>query len=190
MKLIVGLGNPGNKYKITRHNAGFLVVDKLRQKIGLSKFSKSFFNKALLTKGQFRGSQIMLMKPLAYMNNSGPSVKKIVAKYKVNYQDLLVVYDDLDIMLGYLRFRPKGSSAGHKGLQSVIEALGAQEFNRLRIGIDSQQRGKQDTVDYVLSKFDQQQLETIKPVIARAVDCCCDWLAGKDDENLRKKYSN
>jgi len=140
LKIIVGLGNPGKKYENTRHNVGFLALDRIIQNSEfriqslIFKFDKKF--NAEIVRLKIGSEDIVLVKPQTFMNNSGEAVKKVVSFYKINPEkDLIVIYDDVDIPLGKVRIRSEGSSAGHKGLQSIIDALGTDRFMRVRIGI-------------------------------------------------------
>lgn len=165
MKLIVGLGNPGRKYAKNRHNVGFQCVDALATVYALS-FDKMQF-KALTAQGEIEGVAVVLAKPLTFMNLSGQSVRSLMQWYKVCLEDLLVVYDDLDLPLGRLRMRAGGGAGGHKGMLSIIQALGTQEFPRLRVGIGRPVKG--DPEIYVLRNFTRTQLKLMKPAYDEAV---------------------
>lgn len=154
MKLIVGLGNPGLKYKNTRHNIGFLIIDK---------FAK--INKA--------GKKTTLLKPKVFMNNSGVAVKTAVDRLRIGLDDILIVCDDINLELGIIRFRAKGSAGGHKGLRSIIENLNTENFNRLRIGISSDK--KRGLRDYVLSRFNPDEKIVLKEVVNRAGEAIGVW---------------
>lgn len=148
MKMIVGLGNPGPKYADTRHNVGFMFLDLLAEELNIELKTAKF--KGLVGEARHQGDRIVLLKPLTYMNLSGESVQAAAAWYKVAPEDILVVYDDMDIDLGQNRWRIKGSAGGHNGMKSIIQHLGSQDFPRLRIGIG---RSLGESVDHVLSKF-------------------------------------
>lgn len=163
MKLIIGLGNPGPKYAKTRHNIGFMVLDKLAKKLSL-KFTA---NKNYLVDWA-KNETIELIKPQTFMNNSGSAVNKIIQKHKLSPQDILIVADDIDMELGKLRYRTDGSSGGHKGLQSIIDALGTSEFARLKIGIGRPPVGTEPD-EYVTRKFTPEQFDKIKTAILEAV---------------------
>ena len=150
MKVIVGLGNPGIKYKNNRHNVGFMVLDEIARHQDAI-FKKSFLWNCYLAKITAGKEAVLLVKPLTYMNNSGRCVKKIVARYALEAKDLLVVYDDADLPLGALRLKMRGSSGGHQGLTSIIAQLNSQEIPRLKLGIDKD--AGRDLADYVLSDF-------------------------------------
>lgn len=165
--LIAGLGNPGREYAASRHNVGFMLVDRLAARLGAS-FSR-LESKALVCKSEYQGRRMILAKPQTYMNLSGQAVGGLLNYYKVPLENLLVAYDDVDLPLGTLRLRPGGGSAGQKGMKSIIERLGSQEFPRLRIGID-RPPGRMDAAAYVLQDFSRQQAEFLPPLLERAVD--------------------
>ncbi|RQD74667.1 MAG: aminoacyl-tRNA hydrolase [Candidatus Syntrophonatronum acetioxidans] len=166
MKLIVGLGNPGKEYLSTRHNIGFMVVDSLAKKhnINLNRLRGS----SAAGKGVIRGEEILLAKPLTYMNLSGRAVKALVAELKASPSDIIVIHDDLDLDLGRLRLRGEGGTGGHRGIASIIEKLGTESFNRLRIGI-GRPRENQEARDYVLEEFSREEEVEVEEVISRAV---------------------
>ncbi len=165
MKLIVGLGNPGPQYAETRHNVGFLTVERFAKKHGLTS-RKMQFN-ALTITGPYAGDKIVLARPLTYMNESGRAVAPLVRWLKLDLSDLLVVYDELDLPLGRIRVRPAGSSGGHNGMKSVIAHLGSENFARLRIGIGRPPDG--DGINFSLGKFGRDELPVIDAAIERAV---------------------
>ncbi|WP_134685256.1 aminoacyl-tRNA hydrolase [Brevibacillus migulae] len=162
MKLIIGLGNPGKKYEDTRHNVGFMTIDKISDKYSIPVQQNKF--KALVGEGRIGTERVLLVKPQTYMNLSGESVGEILRFYKLTPEDLLVIYDDLDLPLGQIRLREKGSAGGHNGIKSLIAHLGTQEFKRIKIGI-SRPDQKSGVKDFVLSTFSAEE----KPVIEEAV---------------------
>ncbi len=164
--LIAGLGNPGREYRATRHNIGFMLVDSLAQRLGVS-FSR-MESKALVTKGEYEGRRLVLAKPQTYMNLSGSAVSSLIRFYKVPQQNLLIAYDDVDLPLGTIRLRAGGGSAGQKGMGSIIERLGTQDFPRLRLGI-GRPPGRMDAADYVLQPFRKGELELLPEFLERAV---------------------
>jgi peptidyl-tRNA hydrolase, PTH1 family len=168
VKLIVGLGNPGIEYQFTPHNLGFLTVDRVAERSGAQLNNRHC---RALTAGTTVGSeQVLLAKPETFMNLSGMAVRELVEKYELQpEQDLIVIYDELDLPFGALRIRERGSSAGHNGIVSVIGALGTQEFLRIRMGIAPEHEVK-DGARYVLSQFRKAQL----PVIDEMVDLAAD----------------
>ncbi|MFA4880586.1 MAG: aminoacyl-tRNA hydrolase [Candidatus Doudnabacteria bacterium] len=165
MLLIIGLGNPGKQYQRTRHNVGFFVVEKLRENLKLPEFNLEKKFKAEITKGK----NLILAKPQTFMNNSGEAVSLLYNFYKTDPPHLLVAHDDLDILLGEYRIQQNKSSAGHKGVQSIIEALGTQDFNRLRIGIKTEMLEKIPAEDFVLQKFSPEEKEIIFKTIKKAL---------------------
>lgn len=167
MKLIVGLGNPGSRYRGTRHNVGFEVVDELARRHDL--VFESSPAAALMARERGPDARIMLAKPCTFMNLSGGAVGELVRYYRFALDDVLVVADDVNLPLGRLRARRGGSAGGHNGLQSVIELLGTDRFARLRVGVD---RGDQrrDLASHVLAGFEAAELETIREAIAEAGD--------------------
>jgi len=174
MKLIVGLGNPGRLYADTRHNIGFTVVKALAKERGVSlKKEKSI--PALSGVSQIERHKVLLAIPLSFMNLSGGSVRLLAEKYKVAPGDLLVVCDDLDLEFGRFKIRPHGSSGGHRGVASIIDALGRSEFCRLRIGI-GRPPAERDAADFVLSPFLKKEKASLPGIIARAGDCCSEWV--------------
>jgi len=174
MKLIVGLGNPGNLYVHSRHNVGFLVVKTLAQahKILLKK-EKGVLS--LSGKGKIEGQNLILAMPLTFMNLSGVAVGGLLKRYKINLSNLLVVCDDLDLSLGRLKIKSGGTSGGHRGLKSIIESLKGDTFARLRIGIGRPTRS--DISAYVLSHFSKKEKVELSELIERASDCCRVWVA-------------
>jgi len=164
-KLIVGLGNPGRKYAHNRHNVGFQCLDRLAQAHGLSFTQRRA--KASLALGKIADVRVVLARPLTYMNLSGQAVRPLVSFYKLSLEDILVIHDDLDLPLGTTRLRPEGGSGGHKGMRSIIEALGSQAFPRLRVGIGRPPGN--DAVSYVLSDFTADEQITLESVYERVV---------------------
>ena len=165
--LIVGLGNPGREYRLTRHNIGFICLDRLADRLDAA-FTR-VESRALVTKTAYQSSRLVLAKPQTYMNLSGQAVSALARFYKVPIEHLLVVYDDVDLSLGTLRLRPGGSSAGQKGMQSIIERLGSQDFPRLRLGI-GRPPGRMDAASYVLQEFHPGEGELLGATLERAVD--------------------
>ncbi|MDO8733999.1 MAG: aminoacyl-tRNA hydrolase [Elusimicrobiota bacterium] len=163
MKFIVGLGNPGKKYSSTRHNVGFTVLDNFAEDKSLK--WREYKDRALIS----RCSDFLIAKPTLFMNRSGYAIMPLIKKYNPDYEDILVISDDMDISFGSIRIRKGGSSGGHNGVESIIETLGTNEFIRMRIGIG---RPPSDTVavDFVLSKFSQEEAIKMKSVFPRASD--------------------
>ena len=149
--LIVGLGNPGRKYEESHHNAGFMALDDLAARLGTSVTRAKF--EALTGGAVLAGKKVLLLKPQTFMNLSGTAVGAAVNFYKLQPQQVLVLYDDIALAPGKLRIRPSGSAGGHNGIKSIIGALGTQEFPRIRIGVGERRSGEADLADFVLSKF-------------------------------------
>jgi PTH1 family peptidyl-tRNA hydrolase len=163
---VVGLGNPGLKYEFTRHNIGFRIVDSFAQDIEVKfKKVKSYYS-SLISRGMINNHKVILIKPQTFMNLSGKAVSKVVSYYKVLLQDLLIVYDDLNLELGQVRIRKKGSAGGHKGMESIMQYLNSEDIPRLRIGIGNPSINFNfDYVSYVLSNFNNEEKDKIKEVI-------------------------
>lgn len=167
MKLVAGLGNIGDKYCFTRHNAGFMVVDRMAIVHDVS-FKEDKKLKCYITKFKHGDEDILLIKPTTYMNLSGDAVQLVMNYYKIPVEDVIIVYDDLSLELGKMRFRPNGSDGGHNGIKSVIKCVGTQSVARLKIGIGPQPPIPSET--FVLQNFYKDQLETLKPVLKKAVE--------------------
>lgn len=165
--LIVGLGNPGREYRNNRHNIGFMVLDQLAGKMDTS-FSKMKMN-ALMTAARYKGQRIILIKPQTFMNLSGKAVASFIRFYKLPLENLLVVYDDVDLPFQTLRMRPNGGDAGQKGVRSIIKELGTKDFPRLRIGIN-RPPGRMSVSSYVLLNFSDQEVETLPFVLDQAAE--------------------
>lgn len=167
---MVGLGNPGLKYKFTRHNIGFRIVDNLARNIEIEfKKVKSYYS--LISRGMINNHKVILLKPQTFMNLSGRAVSKVVSYYKIPLRDLLIVYDDLNLELGQVRIRKKGSTGGHKGIESIMQYLDSEEIPRLRIGIgNSSENFNFNYVPYVLSNFNNEERDKIGEVIQLSTD--------------------
>nr|WP_072867463.1 aminoacyl-tRNA hydrolase [Desulfofundulus thermosubterraneus] len=166
MWLVVGLGNPGPEYARTRHNVGFMVVDRLARDLDI-KIDRVFL-RALVGQGQVAGQRLVLAKPLTYMNRSGEAVTALLNWYKLTPSQLLVVSDDLDLPTGRLRLRKSGGDGGHKGLRSIIELVGSREFARLRVGIGRPSGSDYQVVDWVLSRFTEEEGPLMEKAVADA----------------------
>jgi PTH1 family peptidyl-tRNA hydrolase len=165
--LIVGLGNPGAEYRLTRHNFGFMVLDALAEHWSVQLKKIKF--QAVYVEDRFKGNKVVLAKPLTFMNESGRSVAPLMRYFKVPSENMLVIHDDLDLPLGTLRIRPSGSSGGQRGIESITKLLGAQEFPRMRLGI-SRPPGQMEPKDYVLKKFLPNEEELKKIVLRQAIE--------------------
>ncbi len=176
MKIIAGLGNPGKKYRNTRHNIGFMFLDKLQENWNFPNFKidKKFNSK--ISKGllQIKDSkfEILLVKPQTFMNNSGAAVKKIIDFYKIKPTNLIVVHDDLDIKMGKFKIATDSRAAGHNGVQNIIDTLGTQKFKRIRIGIEGEEKRKSRLIsghEFVLQKFSAIELKFIQTIFSEII---------------------
>ena len=184
MKLVVGLGNKGREYENTRHNMGFMLVDRYLQYKNITDKFKEKFN-AMYIETTINNEKVIFIKPMTYMNNSGIAVRAFVDFYKLNSEDILVISDDLDLDLGKFRLRRNGSSGGHNGLKSIISHLGTDNFKRLRIGISND---KDDVINYVLSKFSKKELSEIDTMFDTLVNVLDDYFV-MDFTSLMSKYN-
>ncbi|API92317.1 peptidyl-tRNA hydrolase [Virgibacillus pantothenticus] len=173
MKCIIGLGNPGKKYDRTRHNVGFMVIDELIQRHQW-KLDKSKF-KADYTIVQTENEKLMLVKPQTFMNLSGDAVRPLMDYYHIHLENILIIFDDLDLPIGKIRLRQKGGHGGHNGIRSIIEHVGSKDFKRVRIGI-----GRPDSslsiIDYVLQTFPKRDTEEVMNSVNKAADACEAWV--------------
>lgn len=183
MKCIIGLGNPGKKYEKTRHNVGFMVIDELLQRHQWSLDKHKYKGDYAIE--HFQGEKIMLLEPQTFMNLSGESVRPLMDYYQINIEDILVVYDDLDLPAGKIRLRQKGGHGGHNGIKSLINHLGTKDFKRLRIGIGRPIESI-PIVDYVLQPFSKEQQEAILAGIKLSADACESWFEQSFDEVMNK----
>ncbi len=177
MKLIIGLGNFEKKYFNTRHNIGFAMLDYIFDEYlkaeGFSDWSENKKFQAIISEGNLNGEKIILAKPTTYMNNSGSAVQALISFYKINPKDLIVIHDEIDLSFGNYKIQTDKSSAGHRGIDSIIGRIGTQEFTRVRIGIGKEDRKKQgDTADFVLNRFnlfEKLKLKELKKKILQDV---------------------
>ncbi|HUP83011.1 MAG TPA: aminoacyl-tRNA hydrolase [Candidatus Limnocylindria bacterium] len=177
MKIVVGLGNPGKQYEQTRHNVGWMVLDRLAERAGWTGHAKAR-DAAATVHGRYNGLDLMLVKPTTYMNLSGVAVRKVLARQRAPLDDLLIVYDDFDLPLGRLRLRGEGSAGTHNGMRSIIGELGNQKFARLRVGIGEPLRHTtpdRAAIDHVLSRFGAAEKRVLDVVIDAATDAIEDW---------------
>ena len=182
--LIVGLGNPGKKYETTRHNAGFMCIDKLsdEEKIDVKKLK---FH-ALIGDGYINSHKVILMKPQTMMNNSGQAIKECATFYKIPVENIIVIYDDISLEPGKLRIRRKGSAGGHNGIKSIISHLGSENFPRLKIGVGAKPHPDYDLVDWVLGSFPKDQLKSINDACENAYNAIKIMLTGDIDTAMSK----
>ncbi|HSH24191.1 MAG TPA: aminoacyl-tRNA hydrolase [Massilibacterium sp.] len=183
MKCFVGLGNPGKKYEQTRHNIGFRVIDELAEKWDISLNQEKF--KGIYGSGIVNGEKVFLIKPITYMNISGECVRPFLDYFKIPLEELVVIYDDLDLPTGRVRLRQKGSAGGHNGIKSLISHLGTEKFNRLRIGI-SRPQTRMPIPDYVLGPFSTEEQKEIQEAIHKAADACESFLTNTFLEVMNK----
>lgn len=183
--LIAGLGNPGHEYADTRHNAGFMVVDRFAKSKGI-RMSRVQFN-AILGSEKFNGSKVIVAKPQTYMNLSGQAVGSLMKFYKIPMKNLLVVFDDLDLSLGVLRIRPTGGAGGHKGLRSIIQRLGTQDFARVRFGI-GRPPGRMDSAAYVLQPFFKDDHELVEMILQKGAEAVSSFIE-VGLENTMNRYN-
>lgn len=188
MKIIAGLGNPTKEYEGTRHNIGFSVIDKLADKYNISMNEKK--HKAICGKGMIEGEKVILLKPQTYMNLSGESVVDAVNFYKVDpEEDVIIIYDDIDLDVGKLRIRAKGSAGGHNGMKNIIAHLGTQVFPRIRVGVGAKPKDW-DLADYVLGRFPKEELpeietgretacEAVKIIVSQGVEAAMNRINGR-----------
>ncbi len=186
MKIVVGLGNPGLKYEFTRHNIGFKIIDNLARDIGIEfKKVKSYYS--LISRGKINNQKIILVKPQTFMNLSGRAVSKIVSYYKISFPDLLIIYDDLNLELGQVRIRKRGSAGGHKGMESIIQYLGSEDIPRLRVGIGSSLfNSNLDCVSYVLSGFKVEERKKVKGIIILSTEAIKSIIKNGFEKSMRK----
>ncbi len=186
MKLIVGLGNPGSRYQLNRHNIGFMVLDYLAEKIGCV-FRKEPKFSGELAEVNFGGEKVFLLKPSTYMNLSGNSVRLLLDYFKINTEDILIIYDDLDIETGKLRIRTKGSGGGQKGMSSIIEKLATENINRIRMGIS--RPTYQKVSDYVLSDFPKEEMLVVREAMDTAVEAIELFIKDGDINKVMNRYN-
>jgi PTH1 family peptidyl-tRNA hydrolase len=184
MKVIVGLGNPGAEYALTRHNVGWWFLDLLQQEWRFTKFRRD--GNAVAAEGRFEDQDVLLIKPQTYMNRSGSAVARLLLEPEFRpAEDLLIVVDDVALPIGRARIRAQGSAGGHNGLKSVEAALRSQEYPRLRIGVDEAPPGT-DRVDWVLGTFDEQEEEAVRNLLPKLVDVAGTWVTAGVDEASRR----
>jgi PTH1 family peptidyl-tRNA hydrolase len=182
IKLIVGLGNPGTRYARSRHNVGFMLAERLARAHAL-RFARKRFN-AEIAEDTLGAVRVMIAKPQTYMNACGEAVGRMFAFYKIAPADLLIVYDDLDLPLGKMRLRPKGSAGGHHGMESIIARVGTSDFPRLRVGIS--RPNPDDDIDHVLGSFDPAERAVMDDTFARAVEAIEAWVANGIDAAMNR----
>ena len=187
MYIIAGLGNPGKEYENTRHNIGFDVIDRLAEEENIAVMESK--HKALIGKGYVAGQKVILAKPQTFMNLSGESVRELVDYYKIDpEEELIVIYDDINLAPGKLRIRPKGSAGGHNGIKNIIAHLGTQVFPRIRIGVGEKPKGW-DLADYVLGRFSKEEEPVVREALEKAAKACSEIIT-EDVTSAMNKYNN
>jgi peptidyl-tRNA hydrolase, PTH1 family len=181
LHVIVGLGNPGPKYDRTRHNVGFLAVDELARRHGITWRGRQA--RAEVAKGTINGIPVVLAKPQTFMNLSGESVSGLLNWHKVPVSRLIIIYDDMDLPLGSIRVRARGSAGGHNGMKSILQHLRSEEFARLRIGVE-RPPGAGENIDWVLGHFTKDEQRELQPALNNAVDAVEFWLANGIDKTM------
>ena len=187
MRLIVGLGNPETKYQNTYHNLGFSAIEKIAEKLGVS-FGKTKCQADICEFGLGK-SKVILAKPLTYMNLSGKAVRELADFYKISLEDILIIYDDVDMDKGLIRIRENGSAGTHNGMKSIIGELGTCSFSRLRIGFKPDPDNKIPLIDLVLSKIKDKDIELISKGIEKAVDAGVCFAKGEGIQSIMQKYN-
>jgi PTH1 family peptidyl-tRNA hydrolase len=167
LRLVVGLGNPGNTYKDTRHNVGFMVVDQIAEDFSITLVKQKF--DTVFGRGFVDGVEIVLAKPMDFMNRSGPQIQKISRYFRILSEDMLIVHDDIDLAFGRIKIKEKGGDGGHKGVRSIIDAFGGGGFTRLRIGVGRPEAGI-SAADHVLGKFIAKEKQVVDRIITAARD--------------------
>ncbi len=187
MKVIVGLGNPELKYQNTYHNMGFLAVDNLASQYNLDfKLKKNL--RCYLAEGMVAGEKFLVVKPITYMNLSGECVSKVLSYYNVPSTDMMVIYDDIDIDIGQIRYRPHGSPGTHNGMRNITLCIGTNEYKRVRVGTKPQDDSI-PLVDYVLSQVPKSQFDALNGALLRAKNLVVDYLNGATDDQLMQEYN-
>ncbi|MDR3182114.1 MAG: aminoacyl-tRNA hydrolase [Planctomycetaceae bacterium] len=185
MKLVVGLGNPGTKYRMTRHNAGFMVLAELAKHRLPGVAAKSKFHAEAMDFRSKSGEQILMLAPVTFMNRSGLCVNEAVRFYKTAFEDILVVCDDLNLPFNKLRLRSEGSSGGQKGLADILKTLGTEKIPRLRVGV-GQPPGQMDAADYVLMNFTEKERTDLEVTLKIAADAVMCWIENGIDDAMNK----
>lgn len=182
--IVAGLGNPGREYEKTRHNAGFLAIDYIASKMGVS-ISRAKYH-ALVGEGEIAGKRVLLMKPQTYMNNSGVSIAEAASFYKIPAENVIVLHDEISFEPGLMRIRRKGSAGGHNGLKSIIAHIGSQDFPRVKIGVGQKPTPEYDLADWVLGKMPAQDAEKMAERFADIYSSIEYVVSGKIDEAMNK----
>ncbi|HGI2261734.1 TPA: aminoacyl-tRNA hydrolase [Streptococcus agalactiae] len=187
VKMIVGLGNPGSKYNDTKHNIGFMAVDRIVKNLDVNFIEDKNF-KAEIGSDFINGEKIYFIKPTTFMNNSGIAVKALLTYYNISIKDMIIIYDDLDMEVGKIRFRQKGSAGGHNGIKSIIAHLGTQEFDRIKVGI-GRPNGRMTVINHVLGKFDKNDEIMISNTLDKVDNAVNYYLQTNDFQKTMQKYN-
>ncbi len=187
MKIVVGLGNPDKKYQNNFHNLGFMAVDRLATDL-CAQFSKKLKLKSFIAQGILNGEKFVLVKPTTYMNLSGEAVLAVMNFFGAKIEDLIVVYDDLDIEIGCMRIRAKGSSGSHNGMKNIVQHLSSTDFKRIRIGIKKENENI-PTIDYVLANIPKEKVDEFNKVLDNVKDALKDFLLGLSLDSIMAKYN-
>ncbi|HEO7397838.1 TPA: aminoacyl-tRNA hydrolase [Streptococcus agalactiae] len=187
VKMIVGLGNPGSKYNDTKHNIGFMAVDRIVKDLDVN-FTEDKNFKAEIGSDFINGEKIYFIKPTTFMNNSGIAVKALLTYYNISIKDMIIIYDDLDMEVGKIRFRQKGSAGGHNGIKSIIAHLGTQEFDRIKVGI-GRPNGRMTVINHVLGKFDKNDEIMILNTLDKVDNAVNYYLQTNDFQKTMQKYN-
>ncbi|HGI3382508.1 TPA: aminoacyl-tRNA hydrolase [Streptococcus agalactiae] len=187
VKMIVGLGNPGSKYNDTKHNIGFMAVDRIVKKLDVN-FTEDKNFKAEIGSDFINGEKIYFIKPTTFMNNIGIAVKALLTYYNISIKDMIIIYDDLDMEVGKIRFRQKGSAGGHNGIKSIIAHLGTQEFDRIKVGI-GRPNGRMTVINHVLGKFDKNDEIMISNTLDKVDNAVNYYLQTNDFQKTMQKYN-
>ncbi|HEO0789144.1 TPA: aminoacyl-tRNA hydrolase [Streptococcus agalactiae] len=187
VKMIVGLGNPGSKYNDTKHNIGFMAIDRIVKNFDVN-FTEDKNFKAEIGSDFINGEKIYFIKPTTFMNNSGIAVKALLTYYNISIKDMIIIYDDLDMEVGKIRFRQKGSAGGHNGIKSIIAHLGTQEFDRIKVGI-GRPNGRMTVINHVLGKFDKNDEIMISNTLDKVDNAVKYYLQTNDFQKTMQKYN-
>ena len=182
--IIVGLGNPGLTYENTRHNAGFMAVDRLLDKVQNTGFKLKFKSKCTIV--SISGKSCLILKPETFMNNSGEAVEAAMSFYKISPNNVIIIFDDISLDVGNIRIRRKGSSGGHNGIKSIIELTGSEDFPRVKIGVGKKPRPDYDLAKWVLSKFSKSEEEALNKALGSAAESVKLIIEGKINEAMNK----
>ncbi|WP_027063460.1 aminoacyl-tRNA hydrolase [Mesoplasma seiffertii] len=187
MKLVVGLGNPGKEYVKTRHNAGWIAIDLFLEKYGFTTQKNEHHAEVFFS--TIKGEKVLFAKPQTYMNKSGIAVRELMDYYKISKDDVIIFHDEKDFPVAKNQFKIQGSAAGHNGIKSIIQYLNGENFKRFRIGVGNPEPGWQ-IVDWVLSKFNEQELEDIKLSISKSLEFILEWHNEQDFKTVMTKYNS